>query len=85
MPPSGTRQRISPGRSGRTIAKESAYCGIAPTDFPSAITTIFVGSQSKHVVDYLGCDWAPVGLRRLEAVIDSVAGTQRLVERRYKR
>jgi len=68
-----------------TIAQSPAYCGIAPTDFPSAITTIFAGQQSKHVVDYEGCDWAPVGLRRLEMLIDSVAGTQRLLRPRFIR
>ena len=64
-----------------TIARSAAYCHQTPTDFPSAITTVFVGRGSKQVVDYLGCDWAPVGLRRLEAMIDSIAGTEGLARR----
>ena len=63
------------------IARDPAYCRNPATDHPSATTTVFVGRGSKQVVDYLGCDWAPVGLRRLEAMIDSVAGTERLVRR----
>jgi hypothetical protein len=63
-----------------TIARVPVYCRDPATDFPTATTTIFVGSASKHVVDYQGCDWAPVGLRRLEAMIDSVAGTERLMK-----
>ena len=68
-----------------TIATNSAYCHAVATDHPSAITTVFVGGASKQVVDYLGCDWAPVGLRHLEATIDSVAGTKRLLARRLSR
>ena len=68
-----------------TIAANSAYCHWRATDNPSVTTTVFVGGASKHVVDYLGCDWAPVGLRNLEALIDSVAGTEQLLARRFAR
>lgn len=62
-----------------TIATNRAYCPSYVTDFPSAVTTVFVGARSKQVIDYLGCDWAPVGLRNLETLIDSTAGTARLM------
>ena len=68
-----------------TIARSTAYCHDEPTDYPTAITTIFVGLKSKHVVDYEGCDWAPVGLRVLEAMVDSVAGTRRFLAPRVAR
>jgi Domain of unknown function (DUF6438) len=59
-----------------TIANVHAYCPNWPTDYPTATITVFVGQGSKHVVDYLGCDWAPVGLRVFESLVDSVAGTK---------
>ena len=67
-----------------TIARDRAYCPNFVTDYPTATTTVFVGTSSKHVVDYLGCDWAPVGLRRLEGMIDSVAGTTRFIGPRVR-
>jgi hypothetical protein len=57
------------------IERDARFCPHRWTDHPSAIVTIFFGNQSKRVEDYLGCDWAPAGLRRLEAEIDSTAGT----------
>lgn len=58
------------------IEDDIRFCAHRMTDHPSAIVTIFFGRQSKRVDDYLGCDWAPAGLRRLEAEIDSTAGTR---------
>ena len=57
------------------IEDDIRFCAHRMTDHPSAIVTIFFGKQSKRVDDYLGCEWAPAGLRRLEAKIDSTAGT----------
>lgn len=68
-----------------TIEQDPAYCRNPGTDSPTATTTVYVGSASKHVVDYLGCDWAPVGLRRLEGMIDSVAGASRRRDNRAER
>ena len=68
-----------------TIATNHLYCHSYVTDYPTAITTVFVGSASKQVTDYLGCDWAPIGLRALEEKIDSVAGARRLLAPRVTR
>jgi hypothetical protein len=60
-----------------TIASVSAYCEPAFTDAPRVTVRFFAGGSSKHVVDYQGCLWAPVGLRDLEALIDEIAGSSR--------
>ena len=56
------------------IEDDSHFCRHKWTDHPSAIITVFYGNNSKRVDDYQGCRWAPVGLRELEAKVDSVAG-----------
>jgi len=57
------------------IAKDRRFGTHCVTDAPTAIVTIFLPNRSKRVVDYQGCQWAPAGLRDLECLIDSVAGT----------
>jgi hypothetical protein len=68
-----------------TIYNEPAYCKNPWTDFPIVSTHVFVGEWSKTVVDYHGCVWAPEGLRRLELLIDSLAGTSQWLEMKRRR
>lgn len=58
---------------------ESRLCGRSEPDHPGVTVTIFADAGSKEVVDYLGCRNAPRALRRFEARIDSVAGSERWV------
>jgi hypothetical protein len=46
-------------------------CG---TDAPTAVVTLFHRRLVKQVVDYQGCEWAPVAIREMERDIDRVAG-----------
>jgi len=61
------------------IESDPRFCPDQVTDHPTAIVTIFLPAGPRRVEDYYGCYWAPVGLRQLEEVIDSVAGTDRWV------
>jgi hypothetical protein len=63
----------------KRIAGDSRFCPQSATDHPTAIVTIFLPSGARRVEDYHGCYWAPVGLRQLEDVIDSVGGASRWV------
>jgi hypothetical protein len=58
-----------------TIETERKYCPTRPTDQPRAIVTIYYRDATKTVVDYQGCMWAPVMLRRFEEAIDKTAGS----------
>jgi hypothetical protein len=60
---------------------DSPLCGRMENDYPIATVTVFSPTDRKEVVDYLGCRGAPRALRRLEARIDSVAGSHRWVRR----
>jgi hypothetical protein len=70
------------------IQEDRALCAREATDHPSAIITVYRGTESKTVDDYTGC--APADndpgsaqrleiLRRLPARIDSVAGAARWI------
>ncbi len=69
------------------IADDSTLCPLRATDHPTATLTIFRRDSTHTVVDYHGCyaghdlGTAPriERLRRLEAAVDSVAGSSRWV------
>ena len=57
----------------------SYLCAGRATDYPFAVVTLFDGSRTKRVVDYLGCAPGPILLRRLGLAIDSTAASGRWV------
>ena len=59
--------------------RASRLCGMAATDHPSAIVTLFRGARAKRVEDYHGCYPGPAALRRFELAIDSIAASERWV------
>ena len=44
------------------------------TDAPTAVVTLYHRDLVRQVVDYLGCYWAPAGLRDLERAGEEAAG-----------
>jgi hypothetical protein len=67
------------------LAFDSAYvmgapgCGESMTDMPTVILSVTVDGTTKRVVHYYGCSGAPRELRRLHAMVDSVANISRWV------
>jgi hypothetical protein len=56
-----------------TLASHAVFGRVCGTDAPTAIITIYAAGGIKRIIDYQGCLWAPVALRDLERMIDSVA------------
>ncbi len=57
--------------------ERSAMCGTAWTGGEHVTITFYMGQRVKRVVDYTGCTWSPIGLRRYQDMIDSVVGVHR--------
>jgi Domain of unknown function (DUF6438) len=53
----------------------SPACGQYATDSPTVITSVAVGGRTKSIRHDYGCFAAPSELKRLERLIDEVAGT----------
>jgi hypothetical protein len=61
------------------IADDVRFCPHPSTDLPTAIVTVFMPNGSKRVEDNHGCYWAPVGLRQLQDLIDTVTDANRWI------
>lgn len=60
-----------------TIAKVPVYCPGTVSDAITVTTRLYIGTWSKHVVNYHGCTWSPVGLHQIERMVNEVGGTTR--------
>lgn len=58
---------------------DSPACGRYATDSPTVITSASAGGHTKTIRHDYGCDAAPPELKRLERLIDQVAGTARWI------
>ncbi len=57
--------------------EHSPMCGHSWTGGEHVTVTFYLGQRVKRVVDYSGCTWSPIGLRRYQDMIDSVVGVHR--------
>ena len=64
-----------------SIATDERFGAYCVTDNPAAVVTVYFGTRSKRVVDYLGCMWGPAALRELEDKIDRVSRSARWARR----
>jgi len=59
-----------------TLESDPVFGRVCATDSPTAVVTLYHRRLVKRVVDYLGCEWAPVAIRELERAIEEAAGRQ---------
>ena len=57
-----------------TLESHPVFGRICGTDAPTVVVTLYHQRLVKRVVDYQGCEWAPVAIRELERVIEKAAG-----------
>jgi hypothetical protein len=62
-----------------TIASNRTFCPYLATDQATRIVTLFHAHDSKRIVDYQGCFWAPAALRTSEFWILRTAGLRQLL------